>query len=82
MKRLIIIYILLFVIILYSIRCTVTSKCNDAIKLKCEDQSRVIDSLNAELSMKEIEVGRYEIILDRIREKDSALVDEATSNIE
>lgn len=40
------------------------------------------DSLQSALLEMQIEKGRYEIIIDRIREKDSAIVDEASSNLE
>jgi hypothetical protein len=46
------------------------------------DNTREIDSLRGEIFAKDIEIGRYEIILDRISEKDSVLVEDASHNVE
>lgn len=46
------------------------------------DNIREMDSLRGEIFAKDIEIGRYEIILDRISEKDSALVEEESHNVE
>ena len=40
------------------------------------------DSLRNELFIQNTSVTRYQIILDKIREKDSTIVDEAYKNIE
>ena len=42
----------------------------------------VNDSLSNELFIQTTNVTRYEIIIDRIREKDSTLVDDAFKNVE
>jgi len=41
-----------------------------------------IDSLNSELMTKSIDLGRYEIIMDRVWALDSPLVEKVTKNIE
>lgn len=41
-----------------------------------------LDSLNGEISTRDIDLGRYEIIMDRMRELDSPLVEKATKNLE
>jgi hypothetical protein len=41
-----------------------------------------IDSLTSECWVKDIQIGRYEVILDRISDVDSSLVEEASSDVE
>jgi hypothetical protein len=48
----------------------------------CDDLQRVQDSLAGEIFTLTIDNGRYEVILDRIREIDSVAVDNAMKNIE
>ena len=36
------------------------------------EQSKIIDSLNQEIFAKDIEIGRYEITIDLLKEEDSA----------
>lgn len=50
-------------------------------KIIAEKQA-TIDSLEGETSTMSIDIGRYEIILDRIRSVDSNIVDNAMRNIE
>lgn len=45
-------------------------------------QGKTIDSLKSEIIYKDIDLGRYEIIMDRIKEKNPALLDEVTQNLE
>jgi len=47
-----------------------------------DDSIREMDSLRGEIFAKDLEISRYEIILDRISEKDSALVEEESHNVE
>lgn len=74
--------VLLFVVFLYSIRCSILIDRNLEIKNKYEETKKLSDSLRFELQSKDIEMGRYEIILDRLRELNPKLSDEITSNIE
>ena len=60
-----------------------TEKKMNKIMLKDINQKqRIIDSIGSEGFVKDIQIGRYELILDRIREVDSAIVDEAMKNTE
>lgn len=43
---------------------------------------KLTDSLSSEIIYKDIEIGRYEIILDRIQKKNPTLLDEVIMNIE
>lgn len=42
----------------------------------------LMDSLNCELMTKSIDIGRYEIIMDRVWALDSPLVEKITKNLE
>jgi len=46
------------------------------------DKEYVIDSLEGETSTISIDIGCYEIILDKIRSVDSSLVDSVMRNVE
>lgn len=43
---------------------------------------RIVDSLMGEITYKDIEIGRYEIILDRLQKKYPTVLDEVISNLE
>jgi hypothetical protein len=43
---------------------------------------KVIDSLSSEMIYKDIEIGRYEIILDRLQTKYPTVLDEVILNLE
>lgn len=43
---------------------------------------RIVDSLMGEITYKDIEIGRYEIILDRIQTKNPTLLEEVIHDIE
>lgn len=47
-----------------------------------DNSKRLTDSLSSEIIYKDIEIGRYEIILDRIQKKNPALLDEVITNLE
>ena len=61
---------------------TTEQRMNRTLQQEISRKQITIDSLNGECFTKEIEVGRYEVILDRISEKDSALVEEAMHGVE
>lgn len=47
-----------------------------------DNSKKLTDSLSSEIIYKDIEIGRYEIILDRIQKKNPTLLDEVIMNIE
>ena len=71
------ILVLLFVVFLYSIRCSVLIDANEELKFKCRKNAKVIDSLNSEIWIKDVQIGRCENVLDIIEEKNQSLVGEA-----
>lgn len=83
-------FVLIFVISIWAVFATgwlmVERKLNKIIVKEAVTKQVVkqaeIDSLTSECWVKDIEIGRYEIIIDRIAEVDSGLVEEAKSNIE
>jgi len=52
------------------------------LKYNHDQSKKIIDSLTTEMIYKDIEVGRYEIILDRLQEKYPNVLDEVVSNLE
>lgn len=52
------------------------------LKQDYENSKKVLDSLSSEIIYKDIEIGRYEIILDRIQNKNPTLLDEVIRNLE
>ncbi len=56
--------------------------CHNANQRPATIQTTQIDSLNSLVMELQIEKGRYEIIIDNIRAKDSMIVIEAMKNLE
>jgi hypothetical protein len=52
------------------------------LKEEVARKSLVVDSLRDEIMVKDIELGRYEYVIDQLREKDSAKVDYIMGNTE
>lgn len=69
--------VLLFAVFLYSIRCSILIDANKELKVKCEKDIKVIDSLNSVIWVKDLQISRYEHALDLMREKNPDLVNEA-----
>ena len=72
-KKLIIIFIILFVLTMILWGWALSLNYSLHKESKNVDSLKIVDSLKSELFIEQINVQRYEIVIDRIKDEDSAL---------
>jgi len=80
-KSFIIVWIILIILII-SIPVYFSYKISEVKTKIILHQQKTIDSLKSEIIYKDIDLGRYDIILERIKEKNPTLLDEVLINLE
>ena len=80
-KELIIVVLSIFLFILFAVF-GISRILNNQPTQKDSTEISVEDSLAGEINILKIENGRYQIIMDRLYELDSNLVNKATENLE
>lgn len=80
-KSFIILWIILIILII-SIPVYFSYKISEVKTEIILHQQKTIDSLKSEIITKDIDLGRYDIIMERIKEKNPTLLDEVLINLE
>jgi hypothetical protein len=58
------------------------SKQINAYKIQNDSLSHMYDSLSTEIFVKDIDLGRYELIMERMRDVDSSFVEKSLKDLE